>query len=89
MWLDWDNPNTENYNIKVAKDVDHIQMLYKLFILLQAGNAKFSCDRVADFWKSANKIQTAEGKQIFNLIIASNVRFVQIAQTYNINIHNI
>lgn len=89
LWLDWDNPNTENYNIKVAKDVDHIQMLYKLFILLQAGNAKFSCDRVADFWKSANKIQTAEGKQIFNLIIASNVRFVQIAQTYNINIHNI
>ena len=89
LWLDWDNRNTENYNIKVAKDIDHIQMLYKLFILLQAGEAKFSLDRVKDFWKAANNIQTTEGKQIFNLIIASNTQFIPIAQSYRINLRTI
>lgn len=83
-WLDWEIQPVNNYNVRVAKDIDRIQMLYKLLVLLQKGKADFTKDRFKDFWRA-----TDEGKNIFNLLIAADKGFVSIAHTYQVEVHTI
>ena len=72
LWEEWCDNSKNNYNIKIAKEIDKIQMLYKLTNLLYNGELHFTKSRIEDFWNSRNEIRTTEGKQIFNIIIANN-----------------
>ena len=86
MWNEWNDPSSNNINIRIAKEIDKIQMLYKLFVLITEKKVCFSDQRVKDFCDSGNMIRTAEGKQIFNTIIALNQKFVKVAEDHSISI---
>lgn len=88
LWNAWCDEDKSDYNIIIAKELDIIQMLYKLLIILSTSKEKalFSKKRVSEFWKAKQKIKTKEGKHIFNTIIAADEDLVHIASEYGINV---
>lgn len=90
MWLDWynwcDQSTNSEYNITVARDIDRLQMLYKLLTLLQNKSIELSKARFADFWQAAEMIRSQEVKEIFNIIIADNPAFHEAAKAYDIEL---
>lgn len=86
LWDQWSDNAQPTYNVKVAKDLDRLQLLYKLLQLVTE-NVKFSKNRFLDFWSLRLDIQTNEVIHIFNIIIAGNPTFVRIAkEKYNTKI---
>ncbi len=90
IWLDWynwcDQTATSEYNITVARDIDRLQMLYKLLTLLHNKSIKLSKARFADFWGAVDTIRSNEVKEIFNIIIADDPVFRETAKTYDIEL---
>lgn len=84
LWFSWDDQTITDYNIKIAKDIDKLQMLYKLLTLLYKRELHLTRARFLDFWKAVNTIRTDEGKKIFNVIIANNRAFTETAQEYDV-----
>ena len=80
----WNDSNKPNYNVIVAKDLDRLQLLYKLSLLLteddQRRKVRFSKNRFLDFWSIRQDIQSNEVIRIFNLLIASNQSFVDVVK---------
>ena len=85
LWQEWHENNTTNINVTIAKEIDKIQMLYKMLRLLQSEKINLSKARVKDFWKARNSIQSVEGKQIFNILIAKD-EFLNVLRAYDITI---
>lgn len=80
LWEEWCDDSKNNYNIKIAQEIDKIQLIYKLINLLGKGELPLTKSRIEDFWNSRNEIRTPEGKQVFNLIIANNRSVQKIAE---------
>lgn len=80
LWEAWCNNSHEDYNILIAKEIDKIQMLYKLLKLLDEEKVELTGDRIKDFWKAKSMIKTLEGKEIFNILIARNKRLKSVAE---------
>lgn len=86
LWEAWCDNSRDDYNILVAKEIDKIQMLYKMLLLLNTNRVNLTDRRIRDFWKAKNKIKTAEGKDIFNILIARDIRFKAVAEKHNLSI---
>ena len=90
LWDAWSNEEKVDYNIQVAKELDLIQMLYKLMQILlqlkQTGESFFTKERIYEFWRSKSKIKTSEGKHIFNLLLASDGNLIPIAKEYGLTL---
>ena len=88
LWDAWSNEEKADYNISIAKELDLIQLLYKLMQLLlqmeQSGESFFTTGRIQEFWRSKSKIKTNEGKHIFNLLLASDTNLIPIAKKYGL-----
>ena len=88
LWDAWNDEEKADYNIQVAKELDLIQMLYKLMQILlqleQTGKSFFTKERIQEFWQSKSRIKTSEGKHIFNLLLASDGNLIPIAQKYDL-----
>lgn len=84
LWDSWSNEEKVDYNVQVAKELDLIQMLYKLLQILvqlkQTGESFFTRERIREFWRSKSKIKTSEGKHVFNLLLASDENLISIAK---------
>lgn len=85
LWQEWCNDNGHNINISIAKEIDKIQMIFKMFSMLRDGEIILTNARILNFWSEKNRIVTDEGKRIFNTIIA-NGRFDEISAAYGIHI---
>ena len=86
LWNEWSKIDTNDYNVKIAKEIDAIQLLYKLFTLISEGRLSLTQERICDFWKASKKIQSREGKNIFNILIVKNPNFVETGKKYNIDV---
>ena len=84
LWEAWCDNSCGDYNILVAKDIDKIQMLYKMLLLLNSNRVNLTESRVKDFWKARSEIKTTEGKDIFNILIAQDIRFKAVAGRYSL-----
>lgn len=85
LWESWCS-GAPDYNAQVAKDIDKVQMLYKLFKLLDLNEPNLGATRVQDFWKSRLDIKTSEGKTIFNLLVINDPNAVRVGKQYGISI---
>lgn len=88
LWQEWCKDNSSDINIMIAKEIDRIQMLYKMLTLLSDNRISLSAARVQDFWQSKNKILSVEGKCIFNMLIVEG-EFGHIAAKYGISISHL
>ncbi len=97
LWNDWyakdrygydSNINT-SINIRIAMEIDKIQMIYKMFKLLLQGKISLPKQRVLDFYKAKDSIHTLAGISIFNKLIANNKEFFKIGEDYDIMIREI
>lgn len=86
LWEQWCASTEITYNIRIAKEIDTIQMLYKLMILLSEKRVDLKPARVSDFWSTRNSINTPEGKAIFNKLIARNHSFQNTAYEYELTL---
>lgn len=86
LWEAWCDSGCDDYNILVAKEIDKIQMLYKMLVLLNVNEIDLTIERVKEFWKSKNIIKTVEGKEIYNILIARETKFKTIAERYGLSI---
>ena len=86
LWEAWCNSSRDDYNIRIAKEIDKIQMLYKMLLLLNTQTVELTRKRIGDFWKSKNAIKTIEGKEIFNLLIVRDTKIKAIAERYGLSI---
>lgn len=84
LWLAWSDPTDNNYNVRIAREIDKIQMLYKLLILVKDEGLKPTSDRFNDFWKAKLEIQSKEGKEIFDHLIMSDHAFQNILEEYGV-----
>lgn len=86
LWNLWKQSGSGDYNVRVAKDLDKVQMLYKLLELMQSAHCVFSDSRIEDFWNSRNALSTKEGKHVFNIVVAQNQKWKKTAERYGLNI---
>lgn len=85
LWDAWAS-NSDNINIRIAKEIDKIQMLYKLLMIIKERKAIFTEDRFHNFFEAVGGIRTQKGRSIYNKIIAHNSEFVELAKGYNYSI---
>lgn len=85
LWESWCS-GAPDYNAQVAKDIDKIQMLYKLLKLLDANKPNLGTNRVQDFWKSRLDIKTSEGKAIFNLLVLNDPNAIRLGKQHGLSI---
>lgn len=86
LWNDWADKNTNNINVVIAKEIDKIQMLYKLLSLLCQNRVKFTKRRFYNFFSVISNIKTDKAKAIYNQLIVNNMDFVNVAKQYDYNI---
>lgn len=86
LWNDWADKNSRNINVMIAKEIDKIQMLYKLLSLINQGKVKFTEKRFHDFFSAISNIKTNKAKAIYNHLIAKNKDFVDKAKEYGYDI---
>lgn len=88
LWIKWsgkqgDFKPKEIYNVKVAKDIDVIQRLYRMLCFLLKEIIEFSNERVKEFYRGRGDIKTEEGKRVFNVLIGDNPTFVPVFKKYS------
>lgn len=86
LWNDWADKNSHNINVLIAKEIDKIQMLYKLLSLVSQDKVEFTKKRFHNFFSAISNIKTDKAKMIYNQLIADNVEFVTIAKKYEYDI---
>lgn len=86
LWNAWADKNSSNINVMIAKEIDKIQMLYKLLSLVCQNKVKFTKQRFHNFFSVISNIKTNKAKVIYNQLIANNVDFVTIARKYEYDI---
>ena len=84
LWEIWCSGGID-YNVRVAKDIDKIQMLYKLFKLIDKNEPRLTKERVQDFWKSRLEIETDEGRAIFNLLVLNDPNASRFGSEYGLS----
>lgn len=67
LWNHWHEES--NINAKVAKDIDKIQMIYKMFVLLTKTDIVLQNERKESIAKEKDRIKTKHGKNIYNILI--------------------
>lgn len=85
LWDGWAS-NSNNINILIAKEIDKIQMLYKLLNIIKDGKAIFTEERFKNFFNAVSTIRTSQGRSVYNRVIARNTEFVKIAKNYQYEI---
>ena len=75
LWQSWENDFADDINIKIAYEIDKIQMIYKMLRLLKDTDIKLSGERIQRFLMDKRKIKTEEGKKIYEIIITKNADF--------------
>lgn len=70
LWDHW--RNEDNINAKIAKDIDKIQMIYKMFVLLSKTDIYLSRNRIISILKDKERIRTDYGKHIYKILIEQN-----------------
>ena len=86
LWNAWADKNSSNINVMIAKEIDKIQMLYKLLSLVCQNKVKFTKERFYNFFSVISNIKTNKAKAIYTQLIANNADFVTIAKEYEYNI---
>ncbi len=86
LWNDWADRNSNNINVTIAKEIDKIQMLYKLLSLVCRDEVEFTNKRFHNFFSAISNIKTDKAKAIYNQLIANNADFVAIARKYEYDI---
>ncbi len=86
LWNDWADKNSNNVNVIIAKEIDKIQMLYKLLSLCYQNKVRFTQPRFHNFFSVISTIKTDKAKAIYNQLIADNEHFVIIAKEYKYDI---
>lgn len=86
LWNDWSDKNSRNINVMIAKEIDKIQMLYKLLSLVCQNKADFTQKRFHNFFGAVSNIKTDKAKAIYNQLIADNEDFVTKAKEYEYDI---
>ena len=82
LWRSWTNHNYADINIKIAKDLDRIQMLYKFYQLLQEGKlSEMEEERKEEFRGEDSHVFTAVGKAIMQHVIFENPAFSHVLAT--------
>ena len=77
LWMGWGN-ETPDVNIRIAKDIDKIHMIYKMLTLLKNTDIDLSEERIRTFYDERKKLSSNEGKAIFNSIVKNNINFKEI-----------
>lgn len=85
LWIGW-HKDTDDTNIRVAKDIDKIQMMYRMLMLLKEGKIKFTDERIKDMMKEAKKLKTYFGEHIYKILIKENCHFQKIISDRNIEV---
>lgn len=70
LWDLWYNET--NINVRIAKEIDKIQMIHKMFVLLTTTDIQLSEERIKNILRDKEKIQTNYGKEIYNILITQN-----------------
>lgn len=70
LWNHW--CAEDNLNAKIAKDIDKIQMIYKMFILLSKTDIHLSRKRILSILDDKERIKTNYGKHIYKFLIEQN-----------------
>lgn len=83
LWKQW--CAGESYNVKVAKEIDIIQRLFKMMCLIEQGQLSFSVGRIQEFWEDRKKIQTKEGRNLFDILIIDDLSFCSLAKKHGLN----
>ena len=83
LWSKW--CVQEDYNAKVAKDIDIIQRLFKMLCLLQKKTISFTQSRAQEFWNDRKEIHTIEGRKVFDVLISGDERFGDVSKAYGLN----
>lgn len=86
LWEAWCDSSHDDYNILIAREIDKIQMLYKMLFLLSKNRVNLTGRRIEDFWKAKNCIRTKEGKRIFNILIAQDIELKVVAEKHNLSV---
>ena len=81
LWDGWAS-NSNDINIRIAKEIDKIQMLYKLLLILKEGKAIFTEERFKNFFLAVGGIRTTQGRVVYNKVVARNIEFVKLAKQY-------
>lgn len=76
LWKKWEKK--EHCNAKIAKDIDKIQMVYKMLKLIRDKKIHFTEERIKSFWRERDELLTDIGKHIYNILIANNSEFKEI-----------
>ncbi len=80
LWKQWyDKDSGGNINIMIAKDIDKIQLLYKLASLQeqQTDAPYFDYDRFSDLLDEEKRLDTPIGRRIFHRVIEDHPRYAK------------
>lgn len=74
LWNEWQT-NPSDTNTIIAKDIDKIQMIYKMLTLLMETDINLQEERIKSFYKERKNIKSEEGRNIYDLLIKNNEKF--------------
>ena len=79
LWKQWVDDSANNINVKIAKEIDKIQLLYKMLSLRikNLNEPYFERDRLNDLIEEALKITTPIGQKIFHHLIEEHPQYTQ------------
>lgn len=78
LWDAW-SQNDNNINVRIAKELDRIQMLYKYYTLTLAGKLQsFTTLRKKNIMNESNNIKTSVGIKILKQLVTENPAFSKI-----------
>lgn len=86
LWNEWNREAPQDITIVLAKEIEKIQMIYKLLILLKENRLSLSDDRIADFIKTKSRIQTKIGQKIYQTVVKENEQFKGLIQSRNLKV---
>lgn len=93
LWNEWykntQHKNESSINIRVAAEIDKIQMIYKMFKMLSQDEISLPPERIRNFYTAAERITTETGKHIFNTLIVKNTKFHKIAEKNGIDLKDL
>ena len=82
LWKLWEEDATDDENVKIAKDIDKIHMVYKLLRLINETDIGLKEDRIKKFLQEKKKLKSVEGRQIYEILITNNKDFKNILEKY-------
>ena len=85
LWKEWEN-DSPDINVRIAKDLDKIHMIYKMLKLLNETDLPLKKERIQKFLAERKTIKTEEGKKIFEMIIIKNKEYKELINRYLSNI---